>query len=198
MTYQEILQAIGNLPTEQQDSLIELIRQQQVEPKQNGSSDLTTHFGDSDTNSKRNQDRSIYHAIERTPAQTAEGLQKIEKFFQKKRNLWNSMTEEERQISISQFAMLDEYLKESRSWGYILFSPIANEVLNIASELWARSSVNSQSNKDIKNIDVDLIISAQYQLLVEENPGQRVVVATTNIKDLSVYCEAANWQDIRL
>jgi hypothetical protein len=115
MTYQEIIQAIGNLPTEQQDSLIELIRQQQVEQKQNGSSDLTTHFGDSDTNSKRNQDRSIYHAIERTPEQTAEGLQKIEKFFQKKRNLWNSMTEEERQISISQFAMLDEYLKESRS-----------------------------------------------------------------------------------
>jgi hypothetical protein len=89
-------------------------------------------------------------------------------------------------------------LDDLRSDGYILFSPIANEVLNIASELWARSSANSQNNKDIKNIDVDIIISAQYQLLVEENPGQRVVVATTNIKDLSVYCEAANWQDIRL
>lgn len=85
-----------------------------------------------------------------------------------------------------------------RSDGYILFSPIANEVLNIASELWARSSANSQSNKDIKNIDVDIIISAQYQLLVEENPGHRIIVATTNTKDLSVYCEAANWQDIRL
>jgi hypothetical protein len=89
-------------------------------------------------------------------------------------------------------------LDDLRSDGYILFSPIANEVLNIASELWARSSANSQSNKDIKNIDVDIIISAQYQLLVEGNPGQRVIVATTNIKDLSVYCEAANWQDIRL
>ena len=73
-----------------------------------------------------------------------------------------------------------------------------NEVLNIASELWARSSVNSQSNKDVKNIDVDLIISAQYQLLTEESPGRRVIIATTNIKDLSIYCEAANWQDIRL
>jgi hypothetical protein len=89
-------------------------------------------------------------------------------------------------------------LDDLRSDGYIIFSPIATEVLNIASELWARSSANSQSNKDIKNIDVDIIISAQYQLLVEENPGQRVVVATINIKDLSVYCEAANWQDIRL
>jgi hypothetical protein len=89
-------------------------------------------------------------------------------------------------------------LDDLRSDGYILFLPITNEVLNITSELWARSSTNSQSNKDIKNIDVDVIISAQYQLLVEDNPGQRVVVATTNIKDLSVYCEAANWQDIRL
>jgi hypothetical protein len=89
-------------------------------------------------------------------------------------------------------------LDDLRADGYILFSPIANETLNIASALWARSSVNSQSNKDVKNIDVDIIISAQYQLLVEENPGQRIVVATTNIKDLSIYCEAANWQDIRL
>ena len=89
-------------------------------------------------------------------------------------------------------------LDDLRADGYILFSPIANETLNIASALWARSSVNSQSNKDVKNIDVDIIISAQYQLLVEDNPGQRVVVATTNIKDLSIYCEAANWQDIRL
>jgi hypothetical protein len=89
-------------------------------------------------------------------------------------------------------------LDDLRADGYILFSPIANETLNIASALWARSSVNSQSNKDVKNIDVDIIISAQYQLLVKENPGQRVVVATTNIKDLSIYCEAANWQDIRL
>lgn len=82
----------------------------------------TAHFGDSNTNGQSKHDspqgtfheRSIYRVIERTPAQTAEGLQKIEKFFQKKRDLWNSMTEEERQISISQFAMLDEYLKESR------------------------------------------------------------------------------------
>ena len=114
MTYQEIIQAIESLPTEQQDSLIELIHQQQIEQKQNGSSDLTAHSDDSNTNDKSNQDRSIYRAIERTPEQTAEGLQKIEKFFQKKRDLWNGMTEEERQVSISQFAMLDEYLKQSR------------------------------------------------------------------------------------
>jgi hypothetical protein len=123
VTYQEILQAIESLPLEQQDSLIALLSQQ-VEQKQNGSSDNTAHFDDSNTNGPSKHDsaqgtlhereRSIYHVIERTPAQTAEGLQKIEKFFRKKRDLWNRMTEEERQISIDQFAMLDEYLKESR------------------------------------------------------------------------------------
>jgi hypothetical protein len=128
MTYQEILQAIESLPLEQQDSLIALLSQQ-VEQKQNGSSDNAAHFGDSNANGQskpdspqekllfetlRERERSIYRVIERTPAQTTEGLQKIEKFFQKKRDLWNSMTEEERQVSISQFAMLDEYLKESR------------------------------------------------------------------------------------
>ena len=121
MTYQEILQAIKSLPLEQQDSPIALLSKQ-VEQKQNGGSDNTAHFGDSNTNGQSKHDspqgtlreRSIYRVIERTPAQTAEGLHKIEKFFQKKRDLWNSMTEEERQISIDQFAVLDEYLKESR------------------------------------------------------------------------------------
>ena len=33
MTYQEIIQAIGNLPTEDRDSLLKLIRQQQIEQR---------------------------------------------------------------------------------------------------------------------------------------------------------------------
>ena len=89
-------------------------------------------------------------------------------------------------------------LNQCRNDGYISFLAVTKEVLDIASELWARSSVNSQSNKDVKNIDVDIIISAHCQLLSDNQPGQRVIVATINIKDLSIYCEAANWQDIKL
>ena len=84
MTYQEILQAIESLPLEQQDSPIALLSQQ-VEQKQNGGSDNTAHFGDSNTNGQSKHDspqgtlreRSIYRVIERTPAQTAEGLQRV-------------------------------------------------------------------------------------------------------------------------
>ena len=64
--------------------------------------------------------------------------------------------------------------------------------------LWARASNEGLTTRDDKNIDVDIIISAQYQILEEEYPGQRVVVATTNLKHLSRFCDAARWQDIKL
>jgi hypothetical protein len=90
------------------------------------------------------------------------------------------------------------FLDNLRVDGYIVFLSVTQTVLDSAAMLWAKSSAASKSNKDVKNIDVDIIISAHYQILQEEYLGQRVVVATTNIKDLSIYCEAANWQDIKL
>jgi hypothetical protein len=90
------------------------------------------------------------------------------------------------------------FLDDLRVDGYLVFLPVTQTVLDGAAKLWARSSVASKSNKDVKNIDVDIIISAHCQLLQDEHLGQRVVIATTNIKDLSIYCEADNWQDIKL
>jgi hypothetical protein len=55
-----------------------------------------------------------YHIVERTSEQTVEGLRKLEIFFQEKRDSWKNMTEEEQEISNSQFIMLDKCLKESR------------------------------------------------------------------------------------
>ena len=89
------------------------------------------------------------------------------------------------------------FLDKLRIDGYIIFLPVTQDVLDSAAMLWARSSVVSKNNKDVKNIDVDIIISAHCQLLQNEYLGRRVVVATTNIEDLSIYCEGANWQDIK-
>ena len=89
-------------------------------------------------------------------------------------------------------------LDNLRSDRFLLFLPVTKEVLDVASSLWAKSSVASKSNKEVKNIDVDIIISAHYQILESDYSGQRVVIATINVKDLSIYCEAINWQDIRL
>jgi hypothetical protein len=113
MTYQEILQAIERLPLEQQDRLLALVRQQQQQTQHGGSERMAIRFGDLNANGESTNDLANYHFIERTPEETARGLQDWEKFFQKKRDLWNDMTEEERQISDSQFAMLDEYLNRS-------------------------------------------------------------------------------------
>jgi hypothetical protein len=68
--------------------------------------------------------------------------------------------------------------------------------LEKAATLWAEASANGRSSRSEKDIDVDIIIAAQYQILVDQNPGQQVIVATKNLKHLSRFCNAANWQDI--
>jgi hypothetical protein len=91
-------------------------------------------------------------------------------------------------------AMLDSL----RMDGFLEFLSISTEVLDLAANLWARASNEGLTTRDDKNIDVDIIISAQYRILEAEYPGQRVVVATTNLKHLSRFCDAAQWQDIKL
>ena len=46
------------------------------------------------------------------------------------------------------------------------------------------------------NIDVDMIISAHWQLLQAEFPGRYVVVSTTNIRHLQRFAEAQEWREI--
>ena len=96
MTYQEIIKAIESLPVDEQDSLIELIRQQQQEQRQ--------------------VDKS-HHVVERTPEETQAGLRKIEKFMKSQQERWENMTSEEREASDYQFKMLDESLRASRGLG---------------------------------------------------------------------------------
>ena len=98
MTYQEIIKAIESLPVDEQDSLIELIRQQQHEQRQ------------------RQADKS-HHTVERTPEETQAGLRKIEKFMKSQQERWENMTSEEREASDYQFKMLDESLRASRGLG---------------------------------------------------------------------------------
>jgi hypothetical protein len=78
------------------------------------------------------------------------------------------------------------------------FLPVSTEAFDLAASLWARASNDGRTTRDEKNIDVDIIISAQYQLIRDEFPGRKVVVVTTNLKHLSLFCDAANWRDIKL
>jgi hypothetical protein len=88
-------------------------------------------------------------------------------------------------------------LQELEAEDWVEFLVADRQVLDIAAELWAKAAANGQTSRSEKDIDIDIIISAHYQILVDEYPGQQVVVATKNLKHLSRFCTAANWQDIR-
>ena len=76
------------------------------------------------------------------------------------------------------------------------FLPVDEPTLELAAELWAEARNQGMPTADDNRLDADVIICAQYQLLAEENPGRYVVIATTNIKHLSRFTEAEQWQNI--
>jgi predicted nucleic acid-binding protein len=65
-----------------------------------------------------------------------------------------------------------------------------------AAQLWAEARIQGIPSADNRSLDADIIICAQYQLLTEEFPGRYVVIATTNVKHLSRFAEAKQWQEI--
>ncbi|NEP91225.1 MAG: type II toxin-antitoxin system VapC family toxin [Okeania sp. SIO2C2] len=79
------------------------------------------------------------------------------------------------------------------------FLPLTTEVMNKAAEFWAKARQNNIPTTDNKNIDADMIISAQWNILCQEAPGRGIYVATTNIKHLKIFVEeyAQNWRDIK-
>ena len=52
------------------------------------------------------------------------------------------------------------------------------------------------ANPNKKGETADIIICAQYKLLEKEYPGRYIVIATTNVKHLSRFTEAKEWQEI--
>jgi predicted nucleic acid-binding protein len=75
--------------------------------------------------------------------------------------------------------------------------PVDEPTLELAAKLWAEARNKGLPTADDLSLDADVIICAQYKLLVEEYPGRYVVIATTNVKHLSRFTEAKEWQDIK-
>jgi predicted nucleic acid-binding protein len=76
------------------------------------------------------------------------------------------------------------------------FLSVDEPTLELAAELWAEARNKGLPTADDLSLDADVIICAQYKLLVEEYPGRYVVIATTNVKHLSRFTEAKEWRDI--
>ena len=79
---------------------------------------------------------------------------------------------------------------------FIDLLPVNNSVLHEAANLWAEARIQGIPTADNKSLDVDVIICAQYKLLEQEYPGRYIVIATTNVKHLSRFTEAKEWQEI--
>lgn len=80
------------------------------------------------------------------------------------------------------------------------FLTVTTEVLKKAADFWAEARQNHIPTADDKNIDADMIISAQWSILSQENPGRGVFVATTNLKHLRIFVgeNALEWRHIKM
>jgi hypothetical protein len=81
---------------------------------------------------------------------------------------------------------------------FVEFISVSPQVLGKAADIWARSRLQGQPMSNLTGIDVDAIVCAHWQLLRDEFPSRYVVVATTNVRHLSLFTEAFEWQDIQL
>jgi len=74
------------------------------------------------------------------------------------------------------------------------YLPLSDEALRLAAELWARARQGGQPTADRAALDVDVILAAQA--LSFGPAASDVVVATTNVKHVSQFVTAADWQEI--
>ena len=79
---------------------------------------------------------------------------------------------------------------------YLTFLPLTDEVMKEAANIWAEARTLGMPTADDRSLDADVIICAQYKLLEEEYPGRYIVIATTNVSDLSRFAEAKEWHNI--
>ncbi len=79
--------------------------------------------------------------------------------------------------------------------GLIGLAPIKTTVVRRAAEYWARARNMGKPTADDKALDCDMFLVAQATELGQ--PGESVVIATTNVRHLSLFAQASRWEEIR-
>lgn len=64
----------------------------------------------------------------------------------------------------------------------------------LAASFWAEVRKTGKLTADAKSLDGDVILAAQAK--IEEIKGHQVIIATTNVKHLSLFVDAREWQNI--
>jgi predicted nucleic acid-binding protein len=76
----------------------------------------------------------------------------------------------------------------------LLYEPLTTAGMRLAAQLWADARRRGRPTAGERAIDVDVILAAQAQLIAGR--GQPIIVATTNVKHLSQFVAAENWETI--
>jgi predicted nucleic acid-binding protein len=74
------------------------------------------------------------------------------------------------------------------------YAPLTSEALLQAAEFWAQARQMGRPTASEQALDGDVILCAQAAVLTAQ--GHRVIVATTNVKHLDLFCDARLWKDI--
>jgi predicted nucleic acid-binding protein len=73
--------------------------------------------------------------------------------------------------------------------------PISNEALRQASQFWAEARQSGRPTADPHALDGDVILAAQA--LLEAQPTEDLIVATTNVRHLGQFVTAMLWNEIK-
>lgn len=74
------------------------------------------------------------------------------------------------------------------------FMPITTAVMDQAAALWAQARKQGKPTASNAALDGDMILSAHARVI--NTHGHEVIVATTNVKHLDIFCDARNWVGI--
>src|SRR5205085_782609 len=76
----------------------------------------------------------------------------------------------------------------------LTYVPIATPAMRHAADLWAQARNRGRPTAGAKELDCDVVLSAQALLAVQ--PGESLIVATDNVRHLKQYVDADTWRNI--
>ena len=74
------------------------------------------------------------------------------------------------------------------------YAPITTPVMLKAAEFWATARRMGRQSADDASLDADMILAAQAEAIAHS--GDQTVVATTNVRHLTLFSVARFWRDI--
>lgn len=76
------------------------------------------------------------------------------------------------------------------------YHPLSTHIMREAADLWAEARNRGYPTAHDAALDGDVLLAAQARDLHADPPGERVVVATTNVAHLERYVDAQLWMSL--